>query len=278
VEAVVTSQDMINLLGEAVSLIGNADFGSRFYKLVDETIGIDHCTVFVFRDDSPHMLVAEAQSLLVSQKVSSLAQRYVASGFHSDPIWKTGHHSGIYGCSVFLLSPTQLPDERYREEFYVGPNIQNELALTATFGNERVYAAFYRENGRDGFNQDAVNHLKFCGRPLLQALQKHAQMLLALQLGEAQRPLRREELMERVRTAILADNKQITPREAEICACIVLGYTVLGISLNLGISINTVATHRKRAYAKLRISSQNELFARYFSAVERHLTGAMLYN
>jgi DNA-binding NarL/FixJ family response regulator len=49
----------------------------------------------------------------------------------------------------------------------------------------------------------------------------------------------------------------------------VLGYTVLGMSLNMRISVNTVATHRKRAYTKLRISSQNELFARYFDTVHR---------
>jgi DNA-binding CsgD family transcriptional regulator len=37
--------------------------------------------------------------------------------------------------------------------------------------------------------------------------------------------------------------------------------------MHLGISVNTVTTHRKRAYAKLRVGSQNELFERYFTAV-----------
>src|SRR5262249_46720277 len=77
----------------------------------------------------------------------------------------------------------------------------------------------------------------------------------------------RPALFERVRDAMLAGCHGLTPREAEICAGIVLGYTVTGMSLNLNISVNTVATHRKRAYAKMRISSQNELFARYFDTV-----------
>jgi len=59
----------------------------------------------------------------------------------------------------------------------------------------------------------------------------------------------------------------LTQREADVCAAIALGYTTLGIGLNLGISVNTVATHRKRAYAKLGISCQNELFARYFDSL-----------
>lgn len=81
--------------------------------------------------------------------------------------------------------------------------------------------------------------------------------------------LSREELWKKVNVAILEDAPQLTPREAEICSGIILGYTVVGLSLNLGISINTVATHRKRAYAKLKISSQNELFMHYFGLVER---------
>lgn len=81
----------------------------------------------------------------------------------------------------------------------------------------------------------------------------------------------REALLARICAALMRDEASITPREAEVCASIVLGYTVLGISMNLGISINTVATHRKRAYAKLRISSQNELFGRYFRLVESEL-------
>jgi DNA-binding CsgD family transcriptional regulator len=77
-----------------------------------------------------------------------------------------------------------------------------------------------------------------------------------------------EKLLGRVKSALSASAPKLTEREAQICAGIVLGYTVLGLSLNLNISVNTVATHRKRAYAKLRVCSQNELFARYFGLVE----------
>ena len=48
-------------------------------------------------------------------------------------------------------------------------------------------------------------------------------------------------------------------RETEVCAAITLGMTSEAIALNLGISVNTVLTYRKRAYARLGISCQNEL-------------------
>jgi len=53
---------------------------------------------------------------------------------------------------------------------------------------------------------------------------------------------------------------ELSPREIEVCIRIMLGVTSEGIGIDLGISRNTVLTYRKRAYARLNISSQNQLF------------------
>ncbi|PVX85882.1 helix-turn-helix domain-containing protein [Paraburkholderia unamae] len=69
---------------------------------------------------------------------------------------------------------------------------------------------------------------------------------------------------------ILADAQvfaSLTTRERTVCVGILTGYTSEGIALNLGISINSVLTYRKRVYEKLGITSQNELFMLTF----RHL-------
>ncbi|MFL9894820.1 helix-turn-helix transcriptional regulator [Paraburkholderia strydomiana] len=69
---------------------------------------------------------------------------------------------------------------------------------------------------------------------------------------------------------ILADTQAFSPltaRERTVCLGILTGYTSEAIALNLGISINSVLTYRKRIYEKLRITSQNELFMLTF----RHL-------
>ena len=44
-----------------------------------------------------------------------------------------------------------------------------------------------------------------------------------------------------------------------------MGYRAEAIAARLDISPNTVATHRKRGYAKLHISSHTELFGILFS-------------
>lgn len=58
------------------------------------------------------------------------------------------------------------------------------------------------------------------------------------------------------------DPAGLTPREADICARIATGQSAAEIIQDQGISINTITTHRTRAYSKLGIKSQAELFAR----------------
>ena len=52
----------------------------------------------------------------------------------------------------------------------------------------------------------------------------------------------------------------LSPREAEVVQMVLKGHSSLSISLTLGIALPTVKTHRKNAYAKLGISTQQQLF------------------
>ena len=53
----------------------------------------------------------------------------------------------------------------------------------------------------------------------------------------------------------------LTAREREVAQLILIGHSSNSISLNLGISLPTVKTHRRNIYSKLEISSQAELFS-----------------
>ncbi len=56
---------------------------------------------------------------------------------------------------------------------------------------------------------------------------------------------------------------QLTPREREVVEYTLKGYSAEAIRQVLGISSGTVRIHRRNIYAKLGISSQGELFARF---------------
>lgn len=59
----------------------------------------------------------------------------------------------------------------------------------------------------------------------------------------------------------------LTPREREVVELTLRGHSADALGKLLGISSGTVRIHRKNIYAKLRISSQGELFSAFISAI-----------
>ena len=57
----------------------------------------------------------------------------------------------------------------------------------------------------------------------------------------------------------------LSSREAEVVQMVLKGHSSLSISLTLGIAIPTVKSHRRNAYAKLGVSTQQELFHSYIN-------------
>lgn len=58
---------------------------------------------------------------------------------------------------------------------------------------------------------------------------------------------------------------ELSPREGEVVRMILKGHSSQSISLTLGIALPTVKTHRKNAYAKLGISTQQQLFSTFLT-------------
>ena len=61
----------------------------------------------------------------------------------------------------------------------------------------------------------------------------------------------------------LAESTTLPRRQVEVCARILLGFSREHISNDLGIGMETVHTHRKRAYHRLRVANEQELAAWY---------------
>jgi DNA-binding CsgD family transcriptional regulator len=60
----------------------------------------------------------------------------------------------------------------------------------------------------------------------------------------------------------------LSERECEVVRLILQGHSSISISLRLEISITTVKSHRKNAYAKLNISTQSELMAMFLQSLD----------
>lgn len=59
---------------------------------------------------------------------------------------------------------------------------------------------------------------------------------------------------------LMVIHSPLSHREAMVCAYALLGYSNEATALNLGVSVNSAITYRRRAFAKLNIKNQGELF------------------
>ena len=73
-------------------------------------------------------------------------------------------------------------------------------------------------------------------------------------------------IIENTVSAILGP--RITPRETQVVVQVLEGHSSESISRSLGISTGTVRIHRRNIYAKLDISSQQELFSIFFQKIK----------
>lgn len=265
--------EMANLVGG----IGGSQFSRDFFSFCRDQLSVDQCTVFSFdHQGNPQCLVAEALHSQAGKLTRTLAQEYTEGAFRRDPNITLGQAAltAEQPMLVRCVSPAHIDDRDYRRRFYHDALVHQELALVSHTDERVLYCSFYRSDEQRDFVPQDTLRLQYLSGFLTQALSKHTQML---ELGRRAnvpetKPVlsleRREKMYEDLRSTLLKAAGGLTQREAQICASIALGYTTLGIGLNLGISVNTVATHRKRAYAKLGISCQNELFARYYDNMD----------
>ena len=99
--------------------------------------------------------------------------------------------------------------------------------------------------------------------PLIAAICQQIWSLQDLKSSEPIQPLHNQiiEVLHSFGSSLLTD------RESEVIHRILRGYSAQAIADDLEISINTVKLHRKNAYAKLDLSSQNELFHMFLDSL-----------
>lgn len=120
------------------------------------------------------------------------------------------------------------------------PRRMEEIGLYVDACDGIVELGFYRERSRRALPASRLRALNDLCAPIAAAFDRHA----VLKLRQAP-----------------AATSMLSPREREICALLLSGYSSQAMALRLNISRHTVKDHRKAIFRKLHVSSLAELFA-----------------
>jgi len=266
----------VDALANLVGAIGNAQFGSQFFGFLDDRLGIDSCTVFKFGDGpGPSCILADggsdAHGILRTQIARDVAAEYTAEGYRHCPHLKLLRRVAEFPM-VRVFDPHSLASRDYRSRFYVRPNVAHELLVAERVNDAVYYIGIYRGSARGRFSLDNAALANCYAKFFLNCIARHSDLVEATRRSEKTSPIvpvcsdKVCDMVPHLQENLLNTSCGLTRREAQICANIMVGFCAMTIAATLDISVDTVKTHRKRAYSKLGISSQNELFTRYVSA------------
>ncbi|MFM0662918.1 helix-turn-helix transcriptional regulator [Paraburkholderia sediminicola] len=250
IHAVSSSRPVTTIIDGAVAQlieeVGDEHFSSRLFQAAFDAIGCVHLSAFAFDPQNrPSLIFAEnAGPIALAREIGRL---YVEQYWRMDPLrdvcftelMAIGPHLAQIG-----TDDIRYPD--YRHDCYTVANLNARLSICEARTCGTIRLNFYREADFLPAEKSAVADAVGMLMPLLW---RHGRDHFAA-------PRRPGPDFE-ARLTHLAPN--LPRREREVCALIVTGVTSEGIALTLGVSLNTVLTYRKRAYSRLRISSQNEL-------------------
>ena len=254
----------IKLVGDLVENLGSSNFDSCFFRFYDEVIGIAQCTVFDFPENGQaNIILAVGKSARFDRSAKSLAYDYIHGFYRGDPYLNEPINKEFNEHPTWSkVEPSAIEDSEYRRKFYDQPNLAHKLVLLFRDKKHTLTASLYRSSSQGDFTVEEETRAGSYIHLSLTFLNRHILMLQPVFKNN------KEAADSRFRQVFeLLGRCGLSPRETEICTMILLGYTTIGIGSKLSISTNTVATHRKRAYAKLGIASQNELFCRCFDVL-----------
>lgn len=258
----------------AVSMaLGENEFETRLMALLNRILPVDHCAVFTFDPEG------QAGHLFTSTRMPEadalkLAQDYVSGYYAEDPNFEAVEKVRKDDGTPFIgLNPLDFQghyNRDYRKRFFDRVDLIDKAAAVTRLKEGVVYCNFYRMGGSGMFSDE--DRARFNSTlPLITSLiGSHYRLRRAVnkdvsdpKAGSAQ------SLVHSVIGRAVPPFDRLTAREREVCARILLGYTSAAIALDLDIAPTSVVTYRKRAYGKLGISTQNELFTACLGAVER---------
>lgn len=243
-----------------ISTLGTAEFETELFGALHALTGCDHASVFVLPDGgSPRVLLAG------SRDGTSIAwqagHEYATRFWHLDPANRMELPRASDRCGALVRATrADIGAAGYRRHCYsdadwirTGSKIIERVSLHLHEASSTYKVSLFRQLATGPFRGAELEAAAACSGLLLALIRKHDQ-LYGSTAGSF------EDYLEML--SIVAPH--LSPREREVCAGIALGMTSEAIRLKLGLSLSTVQTHRKRAYARLRISSQNELLKLIF--------------
>src|SRR4051812_4617221 len=244
-------------VASAIRSLGTPAFPEAFARIGGKEFQTDQVIVFK-SDGSGRIKTLLAQnSIEGSERAQRLAEQYRTRHWAKDPHRPLLTPADDQWRDVVLRATRveNIEDKAYRQSLFIEPRLSAKAALVIRAPDHALYVNFYRGVDRPPFTPEELDAIRRSGDVLVAMIERH----FALTNDEAACDLTAVQRL--IAEAARERGATLSTREASVCAHIVLGYSIEGIGLILGLSSHSVVSYRRRAFAKLGIGTQKELFS-----------------
>lgn len=239
---------------QAVLHVGRPAFPDALMSHLRRVAAVDHCMVFAFANDRDAQCLLTAGDIVIG---NDLGAAYAGHFHANDPNKEVIFQRPCDTNAVLMPFVARRMYRRdYRKLFFDDSGIVDKFATALWHEGICIYANFYRLEASGRYTERQVDALNRASPKVVAAITRHCQLVL-----EAQSRHRSDSEGLLAGAFAKPPLHALTSRERDICMSILRGLSSEAIAGQLGISLNSVLTYRRRAYQRLGITSQNELFS-----------------
>jgi DNA-binding CsgD family transcriptional regulator len=258
--------DWYGTVPQLIEAVGSSALPALLDEALRAVASFDLTAIFAY--SGPQLRPSFLHDGLSGTSPAAVLKSYLEGAYLLDAVYTACTHDiapGLYRLAQLA------PDAFFEGEYYNSPDVHpcislesgslaEEIVFLARFdGGAYVAYSLMRSNGWSPFSDQEFASLAQCEPIVRSLLRRHWAPLDREQTGPA--PREEGAVLEDAFRTFGAD--RLSLRERAVVSLILRGHSSLSIANVLGISEGTVKNHRKSIHAKLGISSQSELFARF---------------
>jgi DNA-binding CsgD family transcriptional regulator len=254
------------LLSRCIDSIGDEQFHGNLVYALKSLADFDNSVVFAYYKRKKPLCLSHT---FPTKKRVIFVDDYLKGPYLLDPFFKACSQRkdpGLY--RLRDIAPDRFYQSEYYRSYYIRTGLAEEICyIFYLLSGAAVVISLMRSEKHSRFSAREFRLLENVAPIMTSMAQRHWQ-------GIGDRSYTDLESVDQQGDHSLIENavdelfgQRITPRETQVVAQVLEGHSSESIGKSLGISVGTVRIHRRNIYAKLQISSQQELFAIFFKKI-----------
>lgn len=240
-----------------IAALGTDLFEPEMLAVLADLAGAEHYSIYRVHSDVPEFLGGASKRGAHPARLTGASQRYRRTYAE---LTRAMTLSAAGGSAFLAHDPIESLEDPGLTAALQHYRIIDRIMLSGRVDDDLYAITLLRSEEAGAFEERDIAQLQASADLLIAICAKHASLH-----WDRPRGVKIFASVEVIEATIKAAGWGLSVRELQVSARILFGISALGISIDLGLGEDTIATYRKRLYARLSIGSRHELMQKYLA-------------